>query len=477
MKKSKRFLSILIVLTLVLSLTGALTLNASAATTPAQQETIARALKTINLFQGYSDTDFGLRDVPTREQALIFQIRALGEETAAKAWKGPSPFSDVPAGHWALPYIGYGVEMGYTAGIGGGKFGLGQAASAQMMTTFVLRGLGYRDSGTSPDFSYAGSLAFGKAKGMVDSEYAPVTFTRGDVAEILYRSLTVNVRGTNIQLADGLLALGVFTQAQFNAAMAILKGETLPEEPGTGPENGTYIIHSKANTNQVFDITNGSNADGASLILYKKSGEANQSFIIEKVGNYYTIVAKHSGKAISAPVKAGKGSELVQSRYTGADNQLFDIKTDSKGKTTIIAKNGLYVGASGGSTKNGTNLILWTKATDASQGFILKKVQAPPVATEKNIKFINKTGLTLSTFYCTSTVEGNWGDNLLTKNLTNGASIEITFPISKTEILFDLQVGNSEVNFTFPSLDVSKVADNSTLVIEVINGTPTITQK
>ncbi|MEG1316005.1 MAG: RICIN domain-containing protein [Oscillospiraceae bacterium] len=479
MKKSKRFLSILIVLTMVISLTGMLSLGASAYT-PTEQETIARALKTLGLFEGYSATDFGLKDVPTREQALIFQIRALGEDAAARAWKGASPYTDVPANHWALPYIGYATEMGDTKGIGGGKFGLAQNASAQMMTTFVLRGLGYMDTGASPDFTYANSLSFGKAKGLLDSDVAPIYFTRGDAAGVLYNSLFATVKGTGYNLGTELMSKGVFTQKQLDEAYAIIKGKPVTPEVTTGPENGTYTIQSKLNTAQVFDVTSSSFDDGASIILYKSNGASNQKFIIEKVGKYYSIKAEHSDKAISVPTNAKKGSELEQRRYTGSDSQLFEIKINSKGIANIIAKNGFYLGASGGGTKNGTRIILWPKATEGSQDFILKKAQTPPppVVTEKTIKFVNNTGKTLTSFYSTSSGDANWGENLLDKSLANGASIEIIFTIAKDDKLLDVRTDDNAGNYLeYIGIDFSKIANKSTISLEIKNGTPVMIQR
>ncbi len=37
--------------------------------------------------------------------------------------------------------------------------------------------------------------------------------------------------------------------------------------------------------------------------------------------------------------------------------------------------NGLYAGISGGNVKDGTNIILWTEASDASQTYIFEKAK------------------------------------------------------------------------------------------------------
>ena len=71
---------------------------------------IAAALKTMHLFQG-SFTGYGdgydLEVAPTRLQALIMFIRVLGEEDAALAYSGSTPFTDIAAGSQSEKYLGY----------------------------------------------------------------------------------------------------------------------------------------------------------------------------------------------------------------------------------------------------------------------------------------------------------------------------------------------------------------------------------
>ena len=45
------------------------------------EENIAAELKKLNLFKGVSETDFALRKVPTRIEALVIMLRLMGKES------------------------------------------------------------------------------------------------------------------------------------------------------------------------------------------------------------------------------------------------------------------------------------------------------------------------------------------------------------------------------------------------------------
>ena len=100
-----------IILALVLCL--AITIPAAAADLTLANDQ-ATALKHLGLFKGVSDTNFELDRAPTRTEALVMLVRALGEEAAALEGDWSHPFTDVAA--WADPYVGYAYEKGLTKG-------------------------------------------------------------------------------------------------------------------------------------------------------------------------------------------------------------------------------------------------------------------------------------------------------------------------------------------------------------------------
>lgn len=175
--------------TAVLSLEGFYRLTGSDAT---DYNALADAMKALGLFKG-SDTAYGsgydLEQPPTRIQGLIMFLRLLGEEETALATTAQNPFTDVPA--WAGPYAAYAYEKGYTKGVDSAArlFGTDSAIKAEEYMTFVLRALGYRDSGESPDFIWDASLQKAQELGVLTAgEYRLLAESRFLRAQVVYVS-------------------------------------------------------------------------------------------------------------------------------------------------------------------------------------------------------------------------------------------------------------------------------------------------
>ncbi|MGB4647879.1 MAG: S-layer homology domain-containing protein, partial [Acetivibrionales bacterium] len=148
-------------------------------------QSAAEYLYELGLFRGTGTSSdgtpvFELERSPTRTEALVMLLRLMGLEQEALNSSYSHPFTDVSG--WSEPYIAYAYNKGITKGISQTRFGSNDKATASMYATFVLRALGYTDSGDSPDFSYSGSVSFAVKIGLVDSRLLNDNeFTRGDV--------------------------------------------------------------------------------------------------------------------------------------------------------------------------------------------------------------------------------------------------------------------------------------------------------
>lgn len=184
--------------TAVVSVEGSITLTSSAAT---DYNALAGALKTLGLFKG-SDTGYGsgydLELAPTRIQGLIMFLRMLGEEDEALAATGTCPFTDVPA--WSQSYVAYAYEKGYTKGVDSAAklFGSASPITAGEYLTFVLRALGYQDSGESPDFAWDTSLSRALELGVLTAREHKLLveepFLRAQVAYVSYFALDASYK-------------------------------------------------------------------------------------------------------------------------------------------------------------------------------------------------------------------------------------------------------------------------------------------
>lgn len=341
MKRMKRVLSMLLVAAMLC--TTAITTTFAATST---QETRAKALFAMGLFQGYdtSGSNFGLNDQVTREQGLILLIRMLGEDAAAKAWTGSQPYTDVPLSHWSAPYIGYGKEKGYTVGMGNNLFGLGRNTSMQEMTTFALRGLGYSDAAGVKDFDWNSAMLFAKQKGVLESEQVINPFTRGVAVDILTGALAAEVKGQDYDLLSKLMNNGVVTQAQYDAATAILKNAAAASDPADGKYTMTLMgkyIRVNSGKLEIRDTT-----------------PAQVFTVINKTGYCHIQTADGKYLSLAAPGSLKNGNQLV----TSATPYAWVMQKQSGGAYTIrpYESTGMVVNASEEKSANGTAVIIWT---------------------------------------------------------------------------------------------------------------------
>lgn len=190
---------------------------------------MASALKQLNLFRG-SFTGYGegfdLELAPTRLQALIMFIRVLGEEEAALAWTGTTPFKDIARGSQAEQYVGYAYEKGYTNGYSATQFKPGNAVNAGQYVEFILRAMGY-SSAANTDLSdtldrarRAGVLTTGEAAALGTGK-----FLRADLVYVSYYALEADLPDGGQTLADTLMEQGVFTRRELqNASELVTSG-------------------------------------------------------------------------------------------------------------------------------------------------------------------------------------------------------------------------------------------------------------
>lgn len=179
---------------------------------------LADALYRVGLFQG-TGTAYGsgydLEVVPTRIVGLVMFLRLQGKEADALAYSGANPFVDTPA--WCDRYVAYAYAMGLTRGVGtdaDGRlcFNPNAAISAGEYMTFLLRALGYTDSGSLAEFSWQTALSFAQNMGVINSaEYSMLTsgsFLRAQVVYLSFFSLSVPLKDGSGTLLDKIVASG-----------------------------------------------------------------------------------------------------------------------------------------------------------------------------------------------------------------------------------------------------------------------------
>ncbi len=272
----KKHLSTLLAAVLIFS---SLLCLPSAAASP-EAEMAAETLSRYGLFSGRQTGEsgtisFALDDAPTRAEALIMLIRLLGKEGEALSGSWRHPFRDVP--YWADRYVGYAYEKQLALGIGPTAFGSTQTASAAQYITFVLRALGYTDSGTAPDFSWRNAPAFSGGIGLTHGEYddREKRFLRGDVAVLSAKAMTCRMKHTGQTLYDTLVTAGAIHPEVFTDPPATL---TKPLAPVLSPssirwDGGTaYLPLSKREPDGGMELTNAAILSAFPETVYYEAG-------------------------------------------------------------------------------------------------------------------------------------------------------------------------------------------------------------
>ncbi len=188
---------------------------------------LAEALKLMGLFQG-STVPYGfgydLESAPTRIQGLVMFLRLIGEEQYALKYPGSGiTFADVP--EWAIPYIAYAYDKGYTKGQEIDSqwrvvFGSDAPLAARDYVTFLLRALGHAEGNSFAwetaisDAQTLGVLTEGEGKLLTEKP-----FLRAQVAYLSYMALSVQMAGEDSTLLDKLISTGAVSATAASSSM------------------------------------------------------------------------------------------------------------------------------------------------------------------------------------------------------------------------------------------------------------------
>ena len=191
-------------------------------------ENCADAMNTMGIFKGVASeygVDYELGRGANRAESLVMLLRLLGEEETAKACGLSHNFVDVPAEHWAYPYVAYSLDKGYTAGVSATSFAPEDEININTYATFLLRALGYNDK--NGDFTYDNAVTKTVEIGMLPMG----TYSNGDdiclrddCVYMSMRALNTLIKDTDTLLSASLISKGVIPAESvglINEALAI----------------------------------------------------------------------------------------------------------------------------------------------------------------------------------------------------------------------------------------------------------------
>ena len=211
----KRVLSALLAAALTLSLaTPALALTG--------REEAAQVLSALDIMTGDENGNLNLSAPVTRAEFVKMLMAAspisVGDVTYV------SPYPDVPASHWAAPYVEAAVAAGYVTGYLDGTFRPANTITLAEGVVMALRLLGYTNADFSGSFP-AGQMAMYKTldldEGITIGQND--TMTRQDAMYLFYNLLTAPTRTTGQPYLSSVLGYGLTADGEVDA-LALLNG-------------------------------------------------------------------------------------------------------------------------------------------------------------------------------------------------------------------------------------------------------------
>ena len=215
-------------------------------------------------------------------------------------------------------------------------------------------------SGKNLDFKLAGSTAGTNVQQYEIDGTDVQNWSLQDAGDGAY--YIVNHNGLYMDVNGGTIANGTNIQgwtgnksdAQKWIFIAVDGGQTLPD--------GDYNIRSAKNFNYGVDVEGVSTANAANVHLWEVGNGANQKWTVKYLGNgYYSIIAKHSGKALNVHGAEYKGYANVQQHDYSANDaaSMWMLKDAGNGNFYIINKNGRFLDIANGAVANGSNIGGW----------------------------------------------------------------------------------------------------------------------
>ena len=214
--------------------------------------------------EGNGITEDYIKTIPTRVQAAIMVLRLNGVDKEAAVFTGTDNFSDSTLESWAMPYLAYlkaHSEFGLE-GIGNNMFDPTAKIDEQSYAKILLTALGYK---INEDFTWDGTLAFAKEKGIASAQSG--AFNVRDLAVMTVSALNLNCKdGTNllqkiIAKRDGIKADGIIG-AELTQELKSARNEAKNKKRFIYNNDGNDVYKGYANYPGPFDA---SGLDGSTI--------------------------------------------------------------------------------------------------------------------------------------------------------------------------------------------------------------------
>ncbi|MBD0382521.1 S-layer homology domain-containing protein [Paenibacillus sedimenti] len=176
----------------------------------------------LQLFQG-TDRGYELDQTFTRAQGATMLLRLFGWEAAAANAQGlTSPFTDVPAEHWAAKSVAFAHGKSLVHGVTNESFAPDASMTGAQFIALTLRALGYAEAEPQQASELAASsglLGAGDAKQFAQA----AVFRRDDMVAVAYSAIQTKLKGSGKTLLQKLVEDDKTVSAEAAAASGLYK--------------------------------------------------------------------------------------------------------------------------------------------------------------------------------------------------------------------------------------------------------------
>ncbi len=195
-------------------------------------EEAAELLGALGIMVGDAENGaFRPNDNIIRSEMAKVAVYSVGLEDIALNSNGATPFPDVPSDHWATGAINVAHQQDMVIGDSEGTFRPDDPVTLQEAVTIIVRAMGYEPAAADRGGYPAGYLYIASSnqllRGIDGVTSAPAT--RGDVAQLIFNSLTVNL----------MEQVGYGSEVSYEVVDKTLLYDKLNVEKGYGQITGT----------------------------------------------------------------------------------------------------------------------------------------------------------------------------------------------------------------------------------------------
>jgi len=222
----------------------------------------APLLSALNIMVGDENGDLQLDRLVSRAEFTKVAVASSNYRNSVATGLKTSSYKDVPATHWAAPYIKVGVDSGFCKGYIDATFKPDNSVKAEEAITMLLRVLGYSDEDFGNSWPY-GQVGLAENLGLTEGVEFSIgeQLTRKKVAMLLYNTLDTKMKNSSQKL------ISIFDVQKIEDAILVSSDNTWKNEVYTS--KGTF----KA------DVGIGDNDIGKYGDIYVEDGEKLIAFI------------------------------------------------------------------------------------------------------------------------------------------------------------------------------------------------------